>query len=196
MDEKRASETEWILPSATQQKRQQPVFSNAEATTSRNEKTIKERLFDLDLIVNQRLREAGCKSVKVDLANCGAVQLKKNITFESKGATLNRASIPLLQEVALALKTIELSVEERGKDLGIPHFPQFECQGHTHAIKKKTAESKKAIQVSTQRAQLVRKFLVQEGVRASHLSCKGFGGAVPIPGASRETNRRVEIVML
>ncbi len=72
---------------------------------------------------------------------------------------------------------------------------EIELHGHTD----NQGDFDLNLQLSRQRAEAVKTFLVQQGVQSKRISCKGFGGTRPIGNnkreESREQNRRVELVV-
>jgi outer membrane protein OmpA-like peptidoglycan-associated protein len=72
---------------------------------------------------------------------------------------------------------------------------EIELHGHTD----NQGDFDLNLQLSRQRAEAVKIFLVQQGIQARRISCKGFGGTRPVGNnrreESREQNRRVELVV-
>ncbi len=72
---------------------------------------------------------------------------------------------------------------------------EIELHGHTD----NQGDFDLNLQLSRQRAEAVKSFLVQQGILSQRIVCKGFGGTRPIGNnrreESREQNRRVELVV-
>lgn len=105
------------------------------------------------------------------------------VTFETDKATLTDQSQFALQDLAETLKSA-------------PPTSIFEIRGHTDN-QGGEAHNK---QLSYQRAETVRQFLIKQGIPATRLQAKGYGATVPKPGTTNETeegrrlNRRIEVV--
>ncbi len=105
------------------------------------------------------------------------------VTFDTDKATLTANSQTALLDLAETLK-------------GAPAASIFEIRGHTDN-QGGEAHNK---QLSYQRAETVRQFLIKQGLPAALLRAKGYGATVPKAGATNETeegrrlNRRIEVV--
>ncbi len=105
------------------------------------------------------------------------------VTFDTDKATLTADSQSALLDLADTLK-------------GAPATSTFEIRGHTDN-QGGEAHNK---QLSYQRAETVRQFLIKQGIPAALLRAKGYGATVPKAGATNETeegrrlNRRIEVV--
>ncbi|HEY2030238.1 MAG TPA: OmpA family protein [Myxococcales bacterium] len=106
------------------------------------------------------------------------IEVKQPLQFKQNRAVLLADSLPLLQEVALALKQAK-AVRVR-------------VEGHTDRV----GERDENLKLSQARAQAVREYLVEQGVEAARLSAEGFGWSRPIASnvtrEGRSQNRRVE----
>lgn len=115
----------------------------------------------------------GCPKVDVKAFNY------KNIQFEFNSSVLKTSSYPVLDAIALQMKN---SVETR-----------FQLNGHSSA----EGSDERNMMLSVDRANAVKAYLVNNGIKNSNLITKGFGEAKPIVANSTETNkalnRRVEI---
>lgn len=109
------------------------------------------------------------------------IELKQTIFFQTNAATIMSKSYPLLDEVALALKSR-------------PNL-KIRIEGHTDARGNRTLNTR----LSQARADSVRSYLVGHGIDADRLEAKGFGPDQPIEtnktAAGREKNRRVEFMI-
>ena len=103
----------------------------------------------------------------------------KNIQFEFNSSVLKTSSYPVLDAIALQMKN---SVETR-----------FQLNGHSSA----EGSDERNMMLSVDRANAVKAYLVNNGIKNSSLITKGFGEARPIVANSTEANkalnRRVEI---
>jgi OOP family OmpA-OmpF porin len=103
----------------------------------------------------------------------------KGVNFENDSATLTAASRPILDNAAATLKT---QVADN-----------VEIAGYTDANGKPDYN----LNLSKQRAEAVRQYLIGKGIDASRLTANGYGEANPVAGndtdEGREANRRVEL---
>lgn len=102
-------------------------------------------------------------------------------TFEKNSANLTPEAKSLLETVAKALQTPELSAQ------------CFQLAGHTCDL----GEDGYNVDLSRERAEAVKSFLVQQGVSGDRLVTTGFGETSPmVPNEteeSRQKNRRVDL---
>ena len=119
----------------------------------------------------------GCPEVKREIRQL----LKKamqGIEFETARATIKPASYPLLDEIAQQF-------------IDNPSFI-IEVQGHTD----NTGNAEKNMELSQNRANAVRDYLISKGVPAERMTAHGYGQDRPISDnstkAGRAKNRRVE----
>ncbi|HEX9049556.1 MAG TPA: OmpA family protein [Anaeromyxobacter sp.] len=106
------------------------------------------------------------------------LELKDRIYFDTSKATIKPASFSLLDEVATALKSHDVK--------------RTAIEGYTDS----SGDAAFNKQLSQQRAQAVREYLINKGIEGSRLDAKGFGAEQPIApnttAKGREQNRRVE----
>jgi len=106
----------------------------------------------------------------------------EGVTFETNSSILTADSRPVLNEVAD----------------GMVKHPRLrvELQGYTDS----TGSDKYNLVLSDKRANAVREYLINQGVKAEQLSAKGFGKADPVASnatpAGRAKNRRVVMKVL
>lgn len=104
------------------------------------------------------------------------------IHFDTNSARIRSDAYRLLNEYAKALKSPALA----GAVLVIA--------GHTDAV----GSDQRNLQLSQQRAQAVRDYLVERGIAPKRLIAKGYGEAYPVASndteADRELNRRSEFI--
>jgi len=107
------------------------------------------------------------------------IALSEKIMFETGSARIAERSFALLDDVVAVLEanpTVDVVIE-----------------GHTDSH----GSASKNRELSTERAEAVRKFLVRRGIEARRLEAHGYGETRPIASNSteegREANRRVEI---
>ena len=121
---------------------------------------------------------------RVDARGCvlqARIELK-GVTFASGSAILSESSVGTLDEVADTLR----------------RYPEMrvQIQGHTDSQGNRDFN----IQLSQQRADAVRMYLLNKGISSSRLSARGFGPDEPVASnetaAGRAQNRRVELVIL
>jgi hypothetical protein len=111
------------------------------------------------------------------------ILLSETIRFDHKSATIKKASHKILDELARTLKEkTEIEV--------------LRIEGHNDSL----GVASKAMKMSEERAQAVKRHLVSKGVDEKRLLAKGYGQEWPIASnwtaAGRKLNRRVEFVLV
>jgi outer membrane protein OmpA-like peptidoglycan-associated protein len=105
-----------------------------------------------------------------------------SVTFDSGSTTLKDSSHRVLRNVANVMK--ERFAGRR-----------FFIEGHTDTDPIVKSKWRDNMQLSMERADAVRRYLVQQGVPESAIAVVGFGQHEPRDGGRKERNRRVEIVV-
>ena len=109
-------------------------------------------------------------------------QYAKTILFDTGKATIKFESAEVLNQIINVLKKFPKS--------------RFRIEGYTDSVGKK----QKNIELSQNRADAVKVYLIQGGIDASRLESQGFGPEKPIASnknkKGRELNRRVEINLI
>lgn len=109
------------------------------------------------------------------------LQLLERVYFEGNTATLQRRSLPLLDNVVRVLQSH-------------PELRRIRVEGHTDD--RDSAEAN--LQLSQSRAESVRAYLESQGVAPARLEARGFGQEQPIESNTttlgRAANRRIELV--
>jgi len=122
--------------------------------------------------------EIQLKDTRVEVSE-GEVVILQKVQFDTGRATIQAASHALLDEVANVL-------------LLNPQIVRVEIQGHTDNVG--TEETN--LKLSQRRAQAVRDYLVDQGVKKSRLVAEGYGASEPIESndteVGRSANRRVQ----
>lgn len=125
-------------------------------------------------------QEVTADVITAELITKGKIALY--INFETGKSTVVKESLPLVDQLAAALK----------------EDPDFKISIEGHTDNTGTPAANKTL--SEQRAQAVLKALVAKGIDASRLSAKGWGQEKPVADNATEEgkamNRRVEIVKL
>ncbi|HEY8944827.1 MAG TPA: OmpA family protein [Polyangiaceae bacterium] len=110
------------------------------------------------------------------------IEIKEKIQFEYNKAVILPASFSLLDEIADTIKKN-------------PHIKKINIEGHASA----EGDPGHNLKLSDERANSVRKYLVDKGVEATRLTAKGFGAKRPIASndtdEGKEKNRRVEFMI-
>ncbi|MEZ4271504.1 MAG: OmpA family protein [Myxococcota bacterium] len=110
------------------------------------------------------------------------IELKQTILFESGKAVLKPQSIELLKQVALQI-------------LAHPSVKKVRIEGHTD----NRGDAEDNLYLSQDRADTVRRFLIERGVPQAMLEAAGFGEERPIEtnntAVGRARNRRVDFVL-
>lgn len=111
------------------------------------------------------------------------IQITDKVQFELGSDKLLPVSFPLLDAVA------QVMVENAQLEI-------IEVAGHTDA----SGGAKRNRELSQQRAESVRQYMLSKGITKSRLTAKGYGPDKPIAGndtpEGREANRRVEFVIV
>jgi len=112
----------------------------------------------------------------------GRIVLRQKIFFNSARNSIKKASHPLLNEIATVLHArTEMRVR---------------IEGHTDS----RGSSTRNLNLSTQRATAVRRYLVQLGIEPDRLVAVGFGEDAPVADNETENgralNRRVDFIIL
>ncbi|RAL22751.1 hypothetical protein DL240_07580 [Lujinxingia litoralis] len=126
------------------------------------------------------LSEAGEQLVEIDEER---IRINERIYFETGAATILDRSFNVLNQVAAVL-------------LENPQVERLQIEGHTDDV----GNADFNMELSQARAEEVRNYLVERGIRSERLSAKGFGSELPlVPNTSnrnRSLNRRVEFKIL
>jgi OmpA-OmpF porin, OOP family len=108
-----------------------------------------------------------------------SIQIADKVQFEFNSAEVKEVSFSLLNEVAAMLKDN-------------PQIDQLQVEGHTDT----TGKLSRNRELSQQRAESVRGYLVKQGIAKKRLVAKGFGPDRPVTSndtpEGQEANRRVE----
>jgi outer membrane protein OmpA-like peptidoglycan-associated protein len=111
------------------------------------------------------------------------IKLANQIHFENDSAKILGDSNVLLEEIAEVLRTR-------------PNLRSVEIQGHTDNVGQKEHN----VTLSDNRANEVRKWLVNAGIDSARLSAKGYGPDKPlapnVSAGNRAKNRRVQFIIL
>jgi len=111
------------------------------------------------------------------------IQISDKVQFELGSDKLMPVSFPLLDAVA------QVMIEN-------PQIEIIEIAGHTDA----SGGAKRNRELSQQRAESVRQYLISKSIAKGRLQAKGYGPDKPIAGndtpEGREANRRVEFVIV
>lgn len=105
-----------------------------------------------------------------------------SVTFDSGSTTLKDSSHRVLRNVANVMK--ERFAGRR-----------FFIEGHTDSDPIVKSKWRDNMQLSMERADAVRRYLVQQGVPETAIAVVGYGQHEPREGGRKERNRRVEIVV-
>ncbi|MCB2406550.1 PA14 domain-containing protein [Hymenobacter lucidus] len=113
----------------------------------------------------------------------------------SKGTTVTLPSLYFTQSTATLLPASRPMLNSLTRKLQEQPALQLEIAGHTDNV----GEPAKNLLLSEQRAKVVRRYLVQQGIDSVRLSARGYGGTRPVADnrdpQQRPRNRRVEIVV-
>jgi outer membrane protein OmpA-like peptidoglycan-associated protein len=113
----------------------------------------------------------------------GKIELPENILFETGSARIAGRSEALLDRVADKIKAN-------------PQVKRIRIEGHTDDV----GSSRKNLELSQQRAEAVRDFLIRKGVEPERLQAVGYGDTRPLDkrrtSEARAKNRRVEFIIV
>jgi len=112
----------------------------------------------------------------------GHITILKNVNFETGSARIDKDSYSILNQVGLVMRAH-------------PEIKRIRVEGHTD----ETGSRDMNMQLSRQRAEAVRLYLIARGVPSHRLSSAGFGPDRPLAKGNdpdaRAKNRRVEFVV-
>ena len=132
-------------------------------------------------LIARCLAEAGTRPRGPDPVLVPAARLAVKLRFAEGSAALDRRAREQLAEVEAALRTGELATA------------RFVIEGHADAT-----EAADPTRLSAERAEQVRRYLVERRIEAARLTVKACGAARPAVAAgvpaARAANRRVEVV--
>ncbi|TGE27609.1 OmpA family protein [Hymenobacter metallicola] len=113
----------------------------------------------------------------------------------SKGAAVTLPNLYFTQSTAVLLPSSRPMLNALVRNLQEQPALQLEIAGHTDNV----GEPAKNLRLSEQRARVVRRYLVQQGIDSVRLTARGYGGTRPVADnrdpQQRPRNRRVEIVV-
>ncbi|MEW5740358.1 MAG: OmpA family protein [Myxococcota bacterium] len=127
---------------------------------------------------------AGCPAAQKQLVvlTASALALLEKVSFDAGKATVQRRSLPVLDNVARVL-------------VAHPEISKVRIEAHTDGA----GPPDKAQALSAQRADAVKKYLVEKGVADARLEAAGLGNSKPVQAgdspSAREANQRVEFVL-
>jgi len=137
--------------------------------------------------LNRRLAGAGVE-VRSRGDGSAAIVLASDITFGSGRADLNPAVMASLKRVAQQVRAT-------------PGVREIRIEGHTDSDPIRKSGWKSNEDLSRARADMVRKFLISQGIDDNLLSVEGYGPARPLvqperSPADKAKNRRVEVILI
>lgn len=124
-------------------------------------------------------KQHGCPQFIKRIEGSTEIQILKRIEFDTGKATIQKGSLPILDEVAKLI-------------LANPDIQRVNIEGHTDNRGALAMNNK----LSRDRAESVKQYLSEQGVSAERLAADGFGPSRPIEtnatAEGRQKNRRVE----
>jgi OOP family OmpA-OmpF porin len=135
--------------------------------------------YTIDIVEQEAMKQEITSNIMMDSLNAtGHIALA--ITFDTGKATIKDESMPIIEQMVELMQT--------SPDLKV------EIQGHTDNVGTPEANMK----LSQERADAVKKALVERGIAAERMSAVGYGDTKPVADNSTEEgraqNRRVELV--
>ncbi|RSK50796.1 PA14 domain-containing protein [Hymenobacter rigui] len=113
----------------------------------------------------------------------------------SKGTTVTLPNLYFTQSTASLLPTSRPTLNALAHTLRAQPGLQLEIAGHTDNV----GDAALNLRLSEQRAQMVRHYLIQQGVDSVRLKARGYGGTRPVANnqnlQERPRNRRVEVIV-
>lgn len=126
----------------------------------------------------------GCPHVTVTKTE---IVISRQVKFKFGESTLRHTVDPVSDD---------LLTEVRDAIVNHPEIEQVEVQGHTDNVGKDEVNRSLAFE----RAEAVRRWLVQRGIKPSKLVAKGYGSSTPVASndteEGRQQNRRVQFIIL
>ena len=112
-----------------------------------------------------------------------------------RGTVVALPSLYFTQSTADLLPTSRPTLNALAQELRRQPALRLEIAGHTD----KVGEADRNLRLSQQRAQVVRRYLLQQGIDSLRLTARGYGGTRPVADnrdpEQRPRNRRVEVVV-
>lgn len=135
-------------------------------------------------LINQVQSEVGDQASVRYVRGRVSIGVEDSVTFDSGSTALKEGSHKVLQKVASVLKA-----QFSGK--------RFYIEGHTDSdpIEKTKDKYRSNRHLSSERADAVARYLIQQGVPESAIVVVGFGQHDPRDPRQKARNRRVEIVV-
>ena len=113
----------------------------------------------------------------------------------SRGTTVTLPNLYFTQSTASLLPTSRPVLNSLARTLRAQPALRLEIAGHTDNV----GEPALNLHLSEKRAQVVRRYLVQQGIDSARLLARGYGGTRPVADnhdpQQRKRNRRVEVVV-
>lgn len=113
----------------------------------------------------------------------------------SRGATVTLPNLYFTQSTASLLPTSRPILDSLARTLRTQPTLRLEIAGHTDNVGEPTLN----VRLSERRAQVVRRYLVQQGIDSARLVARGYGGTRPVVDnrdpQQRARNRRVEVIV-
>jgi outer membrane protein OmpA-like peptidoglycan-associated protein len=112
------------------------------------------------------------------------------------GETIKLSHVYFETGKSILLKTSYNELDELIKILKSKHSLEIEIQGHTD----NSGNEKLNIALSEERARVVKEYLIENGIKESRITSKGYGSSQPLASnddkETRKLNRRVNFVIL
>ena len=112
-----------------------------------------------------------------------------------RGTTVALPSLYFTQSTADLLPTSRPTLNALAQELRERPALRLEIAGHTDNV----GEADRNLRLSQQRAQVVRRYLLQQGIDSLRLTARGYGGTRPVADnrnpQERPRNRRVEVIV-
>ncbi|MDU0369857.1 PA14 domain-containing protein [Hymenobacter endophyticus] len=119
----------------------------------------------------------------------------ENLAALSKGAAVTLPNLYFTQSTASLLPASRPTLNALARTLRQQPALQLEIAGHTDNV----GDAYLNLRLSEQRAQVVRRYLLQQGIDSVRLTARGYGGTRPVANnqhpEQRPRNRRVEVVV-
>ncbi len=112
-----------------------------------------------------------------------SIEILDRVTFVNDTATLTSRSFPILDAIAATLS-------------GNPNILVVEVQGHTD----ERGDAKHNLELSQQRAEVVRNYIIAQHIDPARLVAQGYGGTQPVDrghnAAAWDKNQRMAFLIL
>ena len=121
----------------------------------------------------------------------GPVITLPDLAALSRGSAVTLPNLYFTQSTAFLISTSRPTLNALARTLRAQPNLRLEIAGHTDNVREAALNQR----LSEQRAQVIRRYLVQQGIDAVRLLARGYGGTRPVVDNRSARNRRVEAIV-